>query len=476
MKKTLNFVKSNLLLITLILQPFLDILAYAQNKSSLSFAGAFRLAITVAIPFYTLFFTKKRKKFILAMSIIGVFSCLHVLNGFRVGYASIVADVRYLLLVLHAILLAFSFMFLYEKEEIEKQIKTALKIVVPSIAITYYLSYFLKSGNYTYVDDQIGWTGWNNTPSVFSIITSAVFPFSVYFCINTKKKWLAIFLIPLSFMCILNGTKAAYLTLIFTLLGFSAFVVVNYFVHKKEKFPFFTLTVLVALLFSSVIFYNVSPRSNVDALINENLIQSESDLSEEISNSAKPNDKGSANPYYKFLDQKMVARFGAKRVLAAYGEKPSAEDFANNRLRKIIFGSLVWQETDSITKFVGFEQDLMCIGDETFDLESDFPAILFYYGYIGFALFIGLILYFWVRLFKQLLCHFKESFNLFNFTIFINYGLLMLSAAFTGHLLRRPNSAIYLAVAILLIYCKTTPLFTNKKEGKKSNNEEKKCN
>ena len=466
MKKILNFVKSNLLLIILILQPFLDILAYAQNRSSFSFAGLFRLAITVAIPLYTLFFTKKRKKFILTMCIIGAFSCLHVLNGFRVGYANMVADVKYLLLVLHAVVLAFSFMFLYEKEELEKQIQNALKIVIPSIAITYYISYFLKSGNYTYVDDQIGWTGWNNTPSVFSIITSVLFPFAVYFCINSKKKWHTVFLIPLSLMCILNGTKAAYLTLLFTLLGFSAFVVVNYFIHKKEKFPIFMLTVLVALVFSSVIFYNISPRSNIDALINENLIQSEADLSEEISKNEKPGDKDSSSPYYNFLDKKMVARFGAKKILAAYGEKPSAEDFANNRLRKIIFGSLVWQETDSITKFVGFEQDLMTIGADTYDLESDFPAILFYYGYIGFALFIGLILYFWLRLFKQLLCHFKESFNLFNFTIFMNYGLLMLSAAFTGHLLRRPNSAIYLAVAILLIYCKTAPLFTNRKEGK----------
>ena len=124
MKKILNFVKSNLLLIILILQPFLDILAYAQNGSSFSFAGVFRLAITVAIPLYTLFFTKKRKKFILTMCIIGAFSCLHVLNGFRVGYANMVADVKYLLLVLHAVLLAFSFMFLYEKEEIENRFKT----------------------------------------------------------------------------------------------------------------------------------------------------------------------------------------------------------------------------------------------------------------------------------------------------------------------------------------------------------------
>jgi hypothetical protein len=165
----------------------------------------------------------------------------------------------------------------------------------------------------------------------------------------------------------------------------------------------------------------------------------------------------------ELLDKPMLKKFGKDRLFSAYGDKLTAEGIADNRLRKIVFGSLIWDETDALTKFVGFEQTLMYIEDETYDLESDPQAIYFYYGYIGAALYGIMILYFWLRLIKQLLCHFKESFNLFNFAIFISYGLLMLSAVYTGHLLRRPNSAIYLAVVILLIYCKTEPLFTKRK-------------
>ncbi|MEE1278512.1 MAG: hypothetical protein UHE86_05565, partial [Acutalibacteraceae bacterium] len=105
MKKVISFLKNNLLLIIFAIQPILDILAYAQRDMSVSFAGGLRLALTVLIPAYALFFTKQRKKFIISMGIIGLFCVLHVLNGFRVGYISLFADVRYLLLVSHAVIL-----------------------------------------------------------------------------------------------------------------------------------------------------------------------------------------------------------------------------------------------------------------------------------------------------------------------------------------------------------------------------------
>ena len=207
MKKTVNFLKNNLLLIIFALQPALDILAYAQRDMAVSFAGGLRLALTVIVPAYVLFFTKQRKKFMVSMGIIGLFCVLHVLNGFRVGYISLFADVRYLLLVSHAVILCYSFMFLYEKEELVRQIKTAFLIIIFTVTITYYLSYFLKSGNHTYIYSKIGWTGWSNTTSVYSVIVSLLFPFMVYFCVTAKKKWCLLFLPPLAFMYLMNGTK-----------------------------------------------------------------------------------------------------------------------------------------------------------------------------------------------------------------------------------------------------------------------------
>ena len=141
MKKVIDFVKNNMLLIFLTLQPFLDILAYFQSDSAVSLAGYFRLAVTVVLPVYTIFFTKQRKKYVFAMSVIVGFCTLHILNGFRVGYNSLFLDVKYMLLVCHAIVVLFSFMFLYEKEDLIRQIKLAMQIVIATVVISYYLSY-----------------------------------------------------------------------------------------------------------------------------------------------------------------------------------------------------------------------------------------------------------------------------------------------------------------------------------------------
>ncbi len=456
--KTKNFsslIKSNLLFIVLILQPILDILSYIQKEMPVSFSGILRLLFTLLIPVYALIFSKDRKKLIITLSIFAVFSALHILNGFRLGYGDLFLDVKYILLVMHALLLFFSFMFLYEKEDIIRQIKAALPVILLIITATYYLSFFLKSGLYTYVGTTIGWTGWNNIPNVFSIVVASLFPFAAYFCIYHKKKWALLFLIPISFTYILNGTKTAYLTLIFTLLGFLVFVIMEFFVQKKDKFPLLVSVFLAVLIVCSVLGYPYSPRYKIDTLNLENLQNSEAFLSGK-----------DPEEFVKLLDKKMVEKFGKERVLAAYKDRATAEGAADVRLRKIIYASLVWEDTDTLTKFVGFEQGAMQIDGETYDLESDLPALYFYYGYIGFALYMGLVAYFWLRLIKHLLLHFKESFTPFNMAIFLSYGLLMVSAAYTGYLFRKPSAAIYLAIVFLLIYCRTEPLLKKQKEKK----------
>lgn len=447
-RKILSIFKNNLLAIILVLQPFMDILAYVQRDSDVSIAGYFRLGVTVLIPMYVVFFTKERKRFIACMSVIVLFCTMHILNCFRVGYINVFIDVKYMLLVAHAIVLLFSFIFLYEKKEILRQTMAALKIMIAVVAVSYYLSYFLKSGIYTYIHSEIGWTGWNNTPSVFSVILSSLFPFAVYFCISTEKKWPVFLLLPISFMYVMNGTKAAYLTLIGTMFCCVLFIIVEYFIQQKEKFPIFICVALSVILVASIAYYNYSPRLDIDTLNNQSLEKTEENLTDKT--------------FEEALDEKMIERFGLDRYLSAYKGEKTAENLANNRLKKIIFGSLVWEETDTLTKFVGFEQTKMYIGNETYDLESDPQAIFFYYGYIGAALYGLLLLYFLVRLMKQLITSFKQSFNLFNFVLFINYGLLMVSTVYTGHLLRRPNSAIYLTIVLLLIYCRTDSVFKRK--------------
>lgn len=457
MKKIFEYAKKNILLILLVLQPVLDIIAYFQRDSAVSLAGYIRLAITLLVPAYVLFFARDRKKFIISMLIIWGFGALHVLNGFRVGYISVVSDVKYFLLVVHALVLLFSFIFLYEKDEIIRQVVTALKIVVVLIVVPYYLSYFLKSGNHTYMHSLTGWTGWNNTQNSFSICLSALFPFALYYCLSSKRRWMLIFLLPISYMYIMNGTKATYLTLVASLFGFIAFLTMEFFVQKKKSFPIISIAVLIFLLGGSIFCYNYSPRQEIDTLDEINIEETEKEL--------EADEEKTEDVFTSYLDKGMLKRFGKERYLSAYKGELTAENLANVRLKKIIFGRLVWEKTDALTKFVGYEQALMLVDGETYDLESDPQAIYFYYGYIGAFLYAALLLYFFLRLIKQLICKFKDSFNLFNFTVFISYMLLLGSAVYAGYLLRRPNSSIYLTIVLLLIYCRTEPLF--KKSAKK---------
>ena len=96
-----NYIKNNLLFLVLISQPLLDILAYFQDGSAFSIAGYVRLVYTIGIPLYTLIVLKEKKKFFVIMCVIATFCALHIANGFRVGYISLFADVKYMLLVFH---------------------------------------------------------------------------------------------------------------------------------------------------------------------------------------------------------------------------------------------------------------------------------------------------------------------------------------------------------------------------------------
>ena len=111
MKKCINTIKDNLLLIILAMQPFLDVLAYIQRNHSVSVAGYIRLALTVCMPVYTILLTKRKKPFLGAVGIIAVFSFLHLLNSLRGGISGIFGDTKYLLLVIHMPVLFFCFCF-----------------------------------------------------------------------------------------------------------------------------------------------------------------------------------------------------------------------------------------------------------------------------------------------------------------------------------------------------------------------------
>ena len=152
--------------------------------------------------------------------------------------------------------------------------------------------------------------------------------------------------------------------------------------------------------------------------------------------------------YTPLLNEDLVNRFGAERVLREYGYLPSSRDLSDVRRLKRMYSKMVWEESDQLTKFVGFEYSSI----HGYDLENDYPALFYYYGYIGFGLYVIFILYFVYLIFKTTCINFKSVFTSFNFAILLTFALQLVAAEFSGDILRRPNVSIYLSIIIALLY------------------------
>lgn len=470
MKKCINTIKDNLLLIILVMQPFLDVLAYIQRNHSVSVAGYIRLALTVCMPVYTMLLTKRKKPFLGAVGIIAVFSFLHLLNSLRDGASGIFGDTKYLLLVIHMPVLFFCFLFLYEKEALKKQIIPALIANIIISVLIFYISYFLKSGNSTYPLFNLGWTGWYVIPNAQSLVLVSLLPFAVFFSIKYCKYFFPLVCLPLIYMYTINGTKAAFWSLLATFVAVAGFVLAELVFVKRNLFRVYTVLTALCLIVVSLLCYNYSPRQIIDSTAESNRLQEQSDIDEllkaEIEENIDDNDidnlKNKNYIYVPYINSNLIDRFGADRVLEAYGENLNSYGLSNMRLKKLIFARLNWEDSDFATRLVGYKFTKMQYNGDNFDLENDPQAILYYYGYIGAALFIVFLGYYVVRALKQLITHFKDTFNLFNFIIFLTLALQLFAAAYSGYCFRRPNVSIYVMIVLLLIYCQTEPLFKKK--------------
>lgn len=460
---------NNLLLIILVLQPFLDILAYFQEGSSVSIAGYVRLAITVAIPIYALVKTRSKRLFGL-FCVIGGFALLHILNGFRVGYISLFSDVKYMLLVMHLPILVFSFLHLYEKEELRRQILTAFKINAVVLVVTFLISYVTQIGNYTYPVYKQGWTGWAQIPNAQSIIWTILLPFIVYMIMKQKKKWHWIWMVLLVAIFIVNGTKTSYYSIHLVALGYIVFLVFDYIINKKKKFPAFHIVMLVSVMLIAAYGYQYSPRivvdyldnkaqqeeeQIIDQLENEQQTQERKVESRTVENTEVQKDESLEAFYKRHLDPDMVDKFGFERVLAAYGENVTPEQLLDMRLKKRVYAELVWEDSDFLTRLVGFEYTNMEYNGAVFDLENDPPAILYYYGYIGVALYIVFFGYFALRIIMEVVRDLKQSLTLLNFALIEAILLEIVMCVYVGYLLRRPNVSEYVMATLLLVYCNT---------------------
>ena len=139
----------------------------------------------------------------------------------------------------------------------------------------------------------------------------------------------------------------------------------------------------------------------------------------------------------------------------AYNMTTDAGKIADVRRMKRVNAHLIWEDSDFVTKLTGFEFAKVDWPGDPLDLENDWHAIFYYYGVVGFAAYVGYMLWFIYLVLKKLRNDFKGNLTLYNFCLILGFFILIGLAHFSGALLKRPNSSIYFAFILALISYQT---------------------
>lgn len=454
--------KKSVFLWLILLQPILDVIAYFQYNNVIgSIAGYSRLLIMIILPTYIIIKTSKKRSFIISMGVIAVFSFFHILNGFRVGYISIFEDIAYLLRVIQMPVLTISFIYFINGDE--SFMDTSAKgyfINCFIIFIIIIISTLTHTNETTY--GELGLLGWFGNTNSQSIIVTCVVPMALYYLLKTKKLYLFVCgIIVTTFLLLSNGTKGAYYSIFLIYGGFIIFYIIEAIANKKKPDHFHVLTIGIFLIMSiaSVLLYPYTPRYTLDNAystareLEVEEMDKELDVrkteSGEVFNALDPETYAQLVKYYEpRFNQGLVKKFGIDRVLKAYNYLPDPYIVSDNRLVKRMYAQFIWEDSDFLTKLVGFEYSKI----DDYDLENDFPAIYYYYGYIGITLYVGFILFFFMCILIRVAKGFKSALTTRNFTLLVTLCLLLGLAQYSGALLRRPNGSIYLSIILALIY------------------------
>ncbi len=470
MSKNNSWLGERWLLLLIAAQPLLDTLAYFTQNQNGTAAGYIRLAVMLALPLWVLLKAERKGPYLLGFAVIGAFCVLHVLNGFRVGYRNPVYDAVYMARVIQAPVLALSFIWLLREAQTREQAFRGILAAAAIMALSVPVAWLSGTGNVTY-GEGLGYSGWviDDNRCANSILLVTLAAFAVGWAVKTERRKLAL-LVPCvaAALFLTNGTKACYFS-IFAIFGaWSAYLLAEKILLKRELKKWLLL-VLVLLMIFSVVIYPWTPRCRVNQELAKRNTQGEIEATllkkgidiTDMSFEERYNDpvvrEVFAYYYWQYMGSMpdLIDRFGMDRVLRLYRMSTDVALLIDSRVIERSYARLIWQvETDSLTRLVGFEAAQMGT-DGTYDMENDWPAVFFYYGYLGFALYVGFVLWFLLRIVRRLREDFKGCLTVENVALAMVLCLQLALAQFSGALVRRPNVSIYFALALALVWHQT---------------------
>lgn len=441
--KIRQYIEKYWIFLIIITQPILDIIAYFSFDSSVTIISfVMRSIYLVFILLYTFIKSKDKKKYILLMLPFIIFSIIHLINSYRISGFNIFDDLRYLINTMQFPIITISLIdYLKYNKDSNFMVEKGLVVSYIIIFISVMISFITNSYSYTY--EEYGLTGWFSSANTQSMILAILSPLFLYYT-SKKSNWAYAFSTLMVFLLLyFNGTRACYYTLVLS------FPVILYTLLINKKRNRYKIITTITLIFVSIILYNFSVTfSRLDDVVNNNSTYTEAQLLMDRGNLTKEETLKVLR--YSYLYEDMINDLGEDVVYKEMKDKLSVDNLSNNRLVKKIYGKVIFERSDTLTKLVGINHKV--ISDYGKDLENDFTAIFYYYGYIGFTLYVVFILYFAYLGIKVMFIKpiklVSPKFVIYTFTILLS----LFGAEYSGALLRKSNANIYLSIVFTLYY------------------------
>ena len=242
-------------------QPLLDALAFWTANETATVAGYIRLGILLLLPLWLLVRGIERKKLLLALGVMGLYSLLRVLNCARVGYIAPVYDLAYLLRVLQAPVLAVCLMLLIRDERTKRQAYRGVLLAAGLTLAVLLLARVTGTGRYTYPEGY-GYSGWviDDNRCAHSILVVTLSAFCLWAALQSRRVWLhALAPAVITALFLTNGTKACYASLYGLFFGFAVFLLFEKLVLKRRLKAVALLSLVGMMVFATVIYPYTPP-------------------------------------------------------------------------------------------------------------------------------------------------------------------------------------------------------------------------
>lgn len=464
----------------LLIQPLLDVLSYfMQEASATVVTTGLRMVLLVTVSLYGFVISERRELYAAGYGLIIGFWLLHMLNCFRLGYAQPVGDTAEYLKLIQLPLWTMSFVSMFRRREgMDLEVLGILAVNLATILLVIGLSYLIGMQVYTYNfperDFHMGVMGWFGVPNAQSAILCLLVPAVLLWGLRTERLWL----FSLCALCGLGlmyftGTRLTYYAAVLIAGFFLVIVVIG---HRPYRLCLPLLAALILLL----AFRGASPMVQRRSVAGDSFVVYQEKIDEvmgedkefqwregeEIPSEVLEKLKtvyrdiyGKRGIYKEVLMEDMIERFGLERVMKAYDYTIDPVVLNDTRNRKVTAVWLVWEEQDFLTHLLGMEYSAATIGGHNYDPENDFPALFFYNGYLGTALYAAFLLGIFLYALRAFLQRFPALLTPEFVTAAVMCAMALGAAQLSGQVLRKPNVTVYfsLALAQVIVQAETTP-------------------